>query len=303
LSSDHIALGGKGNQINRMRALPLLIALLMTAMANMAHAGGVELARQGLAAQQQGQWQQAIDLFSQALAAGDLSTKNKAEVLGLRANAYGATGSSDKALADFAAAMEVAPGQPAPYVGRSIVYRQMGDYAHAIEDATTALAHSPAYVLAHTNRGLANFYAGNFAAAADDFFQSRKADPREPDFVVWLHLARARAGQDDGAELAANAAPINPDIWSGPAVYFFLGKVNPEDLPTLAATQNPVVQMQQSCEASFYLGEADLLAGDKGAARWNFQAVIKACDLYKSNYAWFSNAYGGALTELKRLDQ
>jgi lipoprotein NlpI len=285
-----------------MRALPLLIVLMMT-MANVALAGGADLARQGLAAQQQGEWRQAIDLYSQALAAGDLNPKAKAEVLGLRANAYGVTSADDKALVDFAAAMDAVPGQPAPYVGRSIVYRQMGDYAHAIEDATTAIGHSPAYALAYTNRGLANFYAGNFAAAADDFFQSRKADPREPDFVVWLHLARARAGQDDGAELAANSAPINPDTWSGPAVYFFLGRVNPEDLPTLAATPNPVVQMQQSCEASFYLGEADLLAGDKNAARWNFQAVLKACDLYKANYAWFSNAYGGALTELKRLGQ
>ena len=286
-----------------MRRLLLLLVLVVMATATAAHAGGVELAKQGQAAQQKGAWAQAIAFYSQALAAGDLNTKSKALVLGLRANAYGATGDHDRALADFAAAMDVVPGQPAPYVGRSIVYRQMRDYAHAIEDATTALGHSPAYVLAYTNRGLANFYAGNFAAAADDFFESRKNDPGEPDFVLWLHLSRARAGQDDMAELAANAAKINPSIWSGPAVSFFHGKVSAEDLPMLASSPNVVVQMQQNCDATFYLGEAALLAGDKSSARYNFEAVLKGCDTYKRNYAWFSNAYGAALEELKRLDQ
>ena len=275
--------------------------LAMISLAGSAWAGGLQFAKQGLAAQQTGDWPKAIDLYSQALAAGDLNKESKAFVLGLRANAYGASGDHDDALSDLAAAMDANPGQPAPYVGRSIVYRQMRDYVHAIEDATTALGHSPGYALAYTNRGLANFYAGNFAAAADDFFESHRNDPGEPDFVLWLHLSRARAGQDDAAEFAANAAKINPSLWSGPAVLFFLGKVSAENLPMLTASANLVIQMQQNCEASFYLGEAALLAGDKSGARYNFQAVLKACDIYKSNYAWFSNAYGAALEELARL--
>lgn len=283
---------------------PLAVAFLVVAicLAGPAWAGGLQLAKQGLAAQQTGDWRKAIELYSQALAAGDLDKRSKAFVLGLRANAHGATGDHDDALTDLAAAMDVDPGQPAPYVGRSIVYRQMRDYPHAIEDATTAIGHSPAYALAYTNRGLANFYAGNFAAAADDFLESHKDDPGEPDFVLWLHLSRARAGQDDAAELAANAAGINPSIWSGPAVSFFLGKVSAQDLPMLASSPNVVIQMQQNCDASFYLGEAALLADDKSSARYNFEAVLKGCEMYKSNYAWFSNAYGAALEELKRLN-
>ena len=275
--------------------------LAMISLAGSAWAGGLQFAKQGLAAQQAGDWPKAIDLYSQALATDDLDRKSKAFVLGLRANAYGATGDHDHALTDLAAAMDVDPGQPGPYVGRSIVYRQMRDYVHAIQDAATALGYSPGYALAYTNRGLANFYAGHFAAAAADFFESHKDDPGEPDFVLWLHLSRARAGQEDAAEFAANAARINASIWSGPAVLFFLGKVSAQDLPMLASSSNLVIQMQQNCEASFYLGEAALLAGDKGDARYSFQAVLKACDLYKSNYAWFSNAYGAALEELTRL--
>ena len=284
-----------------MRRTLLFTALLMAAMMTAAHAGGPDLAKQGLAAQQQGDWPSAIDFYSQALADGDLNKKGEAQVLGLRANAYGATGFLDKAMADFAAAMDAVPGQPAPYVGRSIVYRQMGDYAHAIEDAGTAIDHSPGYALAYTNRGLANFYAGNFAAAAEDFTHSQKDDPTEPDFVLWLHLSRARAGQDDAAEFTANAIRINTSVWSGPAVSFFLGRVSEQDLPILAGSTNLVIEMQQTCDAYFYLGEAALLAGDRNDARYNFEAALKGCETYKTNYAWFSHAYGAALTELKRM--
>jgi len=180
-----------------MRLARTFIAMMVTVMVvgmttAAAFAGGLNLAKQGLAAQHEGDWPKAIDLYSQALAAGDLTSESKAFVLGLRANAYGATGAFDKSMADFAVAMDAVPGESAPYVGRSIVYRQMGDYAHAIEDASTAIAHSPAYTLAYTNRGLANFYAGNFAAAAEDFTHSQKDDPTEPDFVLWLHLSRPR---------------------------------------------------------------------------------------------------------------
>jgi lipoprotein NlpI len=280
----------------------LVLLLMLAAPGQPARAGGLELANSGLAAQQQGKWDQAIDLYTQALASGDLPDNTKARVLGLRGNAYGATGAAKRALADFAAAIDLTPGQPAPYVGRGIVYRQMGDYGHAIADDDTAIAHSPGYVLAFTNRGLANFYAGRFAAAAEDFAKSSADDPGEADFVLWLHLSRARAGQDDSAEFARNAARIDPKQWAGPAVHLFLGQLKPDDLPAAAASPNSALQRQQGCEASFYLGEAALLAGQKAAARRQFQDVLDGCDLYKANYSWFSLVYGAALTELQRLN-
>ena len=289
------------------RALFILLgALLLGALAVgsvAARAAGLDLAKAGLAAQQQGEWGKAIELYTQALAAGDLNDKTKAHVLGLRANAYGAIALPDQALADFAAALEITPDQTAPYVGRSIVYRQIGDYEKAIADDDTAIAHSPGYVLAFTNRGIANFYAGHFAAAARDFAKSHADDPGEPDFVLWLHLAHARAGQDDREELARNAEKIDRSQWAGAAVYFYLGQIKAEELPAAAASTNPALQRQQGCEASFYLGEDALLAGRKEEARRFFHRVLDACDLYKFSYAWFSHAYGAAKEELARLDQ
>jgi hypothetical protein len=59
--------------------------------------------------------------------------------------------------------------------------------------------------------------------------------------------------------------------------------------------------LQQGCEARFYLGQSALLKGDKSAAEAQFRKVLSDCDLYRSNYVYFSRAYGAAAAELKRL--
>jgi lipoprotein NlpI len=192
-----------------MRLLTSAAAVVLIALGP-AIAGGLDLAKAGLTAQRKGDWDRAMQFYQQALEAGDLSPAMQARVHGLRANAYGIEGLHDKAGADFAAAMALTPNDPAPYVGRSILDRQMANYTSAMADASAAIALKPDYVLAYTNRGLAEFYAGRFAAA-EDFAKSQAADPGEPDFVLWLHLARARAGQDDKDELARNAARLDPE--------------------------------------------------------------------------------------------
>jgi lipoprotein NlpI len=266
-----------------------------------ARAGGLDLAKAGLAAQKQGDWGHALQLYGQALEVGDLPPETQARVLGLRANAYGVKGLYDKATADFAAAIEITPNDPAPYVGRSIVYRQMADYSRALADDDAAIALKPDFAFAYTNRGLVNFYAGRFAAAAEDFAKSQASDPGEPDFVLWLHLSHARAGQDDKDELARNAAKVDPRRWAGPAIALFIGRIKPEDLKAMAADDNPVFQRQQGCEASFYLGEYALLQGRRDEAGRLFQSVLDDCAIYKTTYAYFSQAYGAAKEELKRI--
>ncbi len=286
-----------------MRKLLIPLALLLTSIGPSAWANASDLVKAGIGAQQRGDWSQAADLYGQALALGELSPKGRAQVLGLRANAYGTQGLHDKAIADFTDAIKIAPADPTPLVGRSIVHRQTGDYDRAIADDDAALKLVPDYTFAFTNRGMANFYAGRFAAAAGDFAKSQAADPTEPDFVLWLHLSRARAGQDDAQELARMAAKVDPKSWAGPAVALFLGQMKPEEVRAAAADKNPVLQRQQGCEAAFYLGEDALLHGRKDEARTQFQTVLEQCAMYKINYVYFSHVYGAAQTELKRVGQ
>ena len=286
-----------------MRKLLVPLALLLTSIGYSAWANASDLVKAGMGAQQRGDWSQAADLYGQALASGELSPKGRAQVLGLRANAYGTQGLYNQAIGDFAEAIKIAPADPTPLVGRSIVHRQIGDYDRAIADDDAALKLVPDYTFAFTNRGMANFYAGHFAAAAGDFKKSQAADPTEPDFVLWLHLSRARAGEDDAQELARMAAKVDVKSWAGPAVALFLGQMKPEEVRAAAADKNPALQRQQGCEAAFYLGENALLHGRKDEARTQFQSVLEQCAMYKVNYVYFSHVYGAAQTELKRMGQ
>jgi lipoprotein NlpI len=41
--------------------------------------------------------------------------------------------------------------------------------------------------------------------------------------LLWLHIARQRAGQDDKQEFEANAAKLDQGRWPWPLVAFYLG--------------------------------------------------------------------------------
>jgi len=283
-----------------MRKLLLLI-LLGAALSGAARADALDFIRGGMAAQKRGDWDMALGLFNQALASGELSDKGKAQVMGLVANAYGAKGLYDKAVAEFTEVIQFRPQDPAPLVGRSIVYRQLGKYDLAIADAGAAVKLDSGFIFGYTNRGLAEFYAGKFAEAAQDFTKTQTAIPTEPDFALWVHLAHARAGQNDATELARNATKLDLKTWSGAAVAFYLGKIDAAALREAAKDANAVVANQQRCEAAFYLGEDALLRGQKDQAMGFFQEVLDACAVYKTNYVYFSNDYGAAKEELARL--
>ena len=75
-----------------MRKLLVPLALLLTSIGPSAWANASDLVKAGMGAQQRGDWSQAADLYGQALASGELSPKGRAQVLGLRANAYGTQG-------------------------------------------------------------------------------------------------------------------------------------------------------------------------------------------------------------------
>jgi hypothetical protein len=78
--------------------------------------------------------------------------------------------------------------------------------------------------------------------------------------VLWLHLARRRAQQNDVEEFTRNAAKVNLDIWPGQLVAFQLGK---RPLRDFAA----VIRSVDACEAPFHLGESLIRQGNHGKAR------------------------------------
>jgi len=66
------------------------------------------------------------------------------------------------------------------YFRRGNVYIDLGDYASAIADFTSALELNPVYASAHLNRGFTYFHAGDFDSALVDYYQWVMFNEEEP---------------------------------------------------------------------------------------------------------------------------
>ena len=103
-------------------------------------------------------------------------------------------------------------------------------------NAAIKVGKAPDNSFIYGQRALAKLYTNDTAGAADDAAMALKLKPAEPYYVMWLHVMRARAGQNDADEIAANAKSIDRSKWPWPVVALFLGSINPDAVRTAAAS-------------------------------------------------------------------
>jgi lipoprotein NlpI len=73
--------------------------------------------------------------------------------------------------------------------------------------------------------------------------------------VIWLHLARVHANQNDKEEFEKNSAPYLNGKWPAPVLQLYLGKETPDDLMSQAKSDDVTEQNNQDCEANYYSAE------------------------------------------------
>jgi lipoprotein NlpI len=145
-------------------------------------------------------------------------------------------------------------------------------------------------------RARERLYRDQLEAAIDDMLSAVKVAPSDPFAVLWLHIARARAGQSDTEELAANAARLDQSKWPWPAVQLFLGRSDPAALQAEAQKATGASERDgQVCEANFFAGVYQIERGAPADAR---EALQLAADHCPPNFA----EHQSAKLELQRLD-
>ena len=113
--------------------------------------------------------------------------------------------------------------------------------------------------------------------------------------MLWLHIARRRAGQDDKQEFKANAAKLDQGRWPWPLVAFYLGNES-ADAVFAAATSTATGGVQtRICDAEFYVAIDRLANADQREARRLFEAAVKDCSVHNRDHAF-------AAMELARLN-
>jgi tetratricopeptide (TPR) repeat protein len=206
-----------------------------------------------------------------------------------RGVAYALKGDFDRALSDYYEAIRIDPKYARAFGSRGHVFRHIGNYARAISDYSEALRLDPSDSGVYADRGFVHFLDADYPQAAADLAQAITRLP-EPYPMLWRYLARARAGGDGTAELAAAAGQLKTKAWPYPIVEFYLGKRTAGDMAAAAAGA------EERCEVEFYLGEWRLVRGDRAKAREALEAAKATCPA--SFYE-----YDGAVAELSRIER
>lgn len=331
----------------------LLAALMLVVFSASLQAGGLDHLNAAKTAAEAGNPDEAIHLFTQALAAGDLSPADQLaarkgrggiytaksmiadafqkrddarrlrdnaiddftaalsskadddELYVARAQALHMNGQYDKAVADLDTALKLKDSL-STLMQRAASNRAKGDYDRAVADFTTATAKDPKTAdldgwEPYNERGYTQFLAARYADAAADFDKTLALGSSThtgdvlwlPYQAAWLHIARAKAGQNDAEELARNAGKIDLKQWPGTLVAFFLGQVKADQLSP-PSSHGASMGRARDCNLSFFTGEHALIKGDNTEAARLFVHVREVCSIHTVHFL-------AAGVELKRL--
>src|SRR5262249_55505726 len=181
---------------------------------------------------------------------------------------------------------------------RAFAHFTKGAMKQAIADATAAIRLEPNAAVYFRLRGLAQLYAGQPRPAADDLATAVRLAPGEALGVIWLHVARVRADQQDAQEFRVNVARVDRQEWPGPLVEVLIGGKTVEQVGDIAASsEGEKPRRERVCEAQVYFGLLQLAAGDKGEARKLFSAAVADCPAGAAE----ATEFAVAKLELKRL--
>jgi lipoprotein NlpI len=214
-----------------------------------------------------------------------------------RAHAYEETGAPELAIGDYDQLIGLIPdgSNAINLTQRGIAYLKKADYVRAINDFDKSIwtgkqiENGSGDALTYINRGYAKFFLGDFSGAAGDFSTALQLAPVS-EAVFWRFLARTRGGKVVAeTEIAASAALFKAGEWPYAAIEFLLSRGSADSM--LASAQNT----DQRCQAQFYLAEALLLRGDRGASAEALNSTTKLCPKLRFEYLQ-------ATAELKRLD-
>jgi tetratricopeptide (TPR) repeat protein len=234
--------------------------------------------------------ERAIADFTAALA---IKTDDASVSIG-RAQVYHLSGQYDQAIADFDAALKLNDSLAAR-LQRANSLRSKGDYDAAIDAYTAALgldtkdAGLEGWEI-YSERGVAAFLATRYDAAAADFEKALTigAAVRTGDVlwipyqVAWLHIARARAGQNDAEELARNAEKIDLKAWPGTLISFYLGRTTIDQLSP--PSSHGAMGHGRECNLAFFAGQDALLKKDNAGAAARFQRARAFCNIHTTTY-------------------
>lgn len=191
-----------------------------------------------------------------------------------RAECKRALGDLDGARADQAEAIRLDPDVPGYYREAAMMANLAGDHDVALKHFEYAMRRWPQFNQLIDLRAKTLFNLGRYDEAAEAFVQTVKAFPGDGPAVLWLHLARMRAGQPDAAEFAANAATLNLSGWRKSIFDYYSGR---RDYGAALQASRSSDEPAAECVAHLFIAEHMLAKNDPLGAAF-LGGAVSTCD-------------------------
>lgn len=256
-------------------------------------ANGLDDLKQGEAALGQHDRAKAIAMFNRAIAAHDLPAQLRPRAFLDRGVAYARNRQVPLAMSDFGEALKLKPDFALALSFRAQLYDANGDDRAAAADCRRLGDLKPP---GHAIPGLCGYIEwklGQFQQAIPYFEDAvHRAAGRVPGLdVIWLEVARLRAGKPDQSEFSRLTADLKLNGWPAPVFDLYLGKTSPQAVEAAAARYEPpgtqpghmsaaviaAATNRQLCMAAFFVGEWQILHGNRSAATTALTKATTVC--------------------------
>jgi tetratricopeptide (TPR) repeat protein len=159
--------------------ITLFLISCSTSPKRVEQAGGLEDFEAAKVALNQGNNDEAIRLFTNAIASGELVREQLKTAYKFLGNAWFDKGDYDRAIAEYTKAIEIDPRFAVAYYNRGLAWGKKGDYDRAIAEYTKAIELDPEHADAYNNRGIAWVKKGEYDKAITDWTKAIELDPTD----------------------------------------------------------------------------------------------------------------------------
>ena len=183
----------------------------------------------GASATKAGQWQAAVDAFSEAIGLAPALPADAARAYAWRGNARSQLKDYSQAIADFSEAIRLDPSAMA-YRGRGRAYFHQGEHDRAVADFNEVIRLEPNEATGPYIRGLAYLKTKDFDRALADFGEAIRLKPSYKEAYLARSSAYAKKGDDARATADRQKAhELDPSLEKSRAEEE--PRVSPKDLP------------------------------------------------------------------------
>lgn len=122
---------------------------------------------------------------------------DKANELKTKGNAAFQNGNFDEAVKLFTEAISINPNDHVFYSNRSGAYASLKKFDEALEDAKKCVEINPKWAKGYQRKGFAEFYQGDYATAAETYKKGLEIDPANASLKEGLQQAEEKLKEDD----------------------------------------------------------------------------------------------------------